>query len=335
MKRLVIIMISLMALLQANDLNLCFTGNNRGLLGPCGCKIPAGGYGRIATAAKMIKGEYIQIGTGNHFFHHTPIVGEDQFFEQKKADFQAGLMSKLNYKVVNVGQFDLCYGINPLLQIHDKHRLDLISANLTDKNGIQVFPSYKIIEQKGLKIMFIGICLLSDGFNFKIKDPLKRLVELKEEGIFEKADLVILLADAPAFILSDFAKKYSGIDLIIASKDHRFTSLPFQYESTALVELGSQGKYMGILKLHYKDLKKEWKDISVYDYYVKSSESKLHDSKSNKKRNQRQLKSHSKKLRSIKKDHPEHYTWEMLFLDDSIGDNITIKDQIEIFSEKK
>ena len=316
------------SLLNATDLTICFTGNNRGLLSPCGCTIPAGGYPRISTEIKNIKGNILLAGVGNHLFHHSPMKNENQIFEQKKAFLQAELMAELKYQVVNVGQFDLCYGIKPLLQIQNLYGLDFISANLTDLNGVHPFPSHKVINYRGMDIMFIGLCYLSDALNYRINDPIHSLEKLDNEGLFEEADLVILLADVTSKKLADFVKEHNGIDLIVAAKEHKYTHLPLPYKTTSLVQLGSQGKYLGKLNLTFNSSIKYWKDLSIYNFYVEEARLALNNNTESKNK-RKKLKRHRNKLKKEMKSNPNHFTWDMTFLDELITDDLKIKNKIE------
>lgn len=319
-------------MVYAADIHIGITGNNRGLLTPCGCTVPSGGWARISTMAESLNNPNLLIGAGNHFFHHTPIPKEDQIFEQKKALFQAKMFADLNFDVINAGQFDLCYGLNVLKSLQEKHALPLISANILDMNGKAVFPPFKIIEHDNATIMFVGICQLSDGFNFKIADPLKTLKSMYENGDFEQADLVILLADAPARMLSDFVKEHEGIDMIIASKEHAHTELPIHYNKTALIQMGSQGKHLAIIDLHYSDEDQPWQDMTPLRFKAEASQTALKQNIEHKMKYKRQLKRTKKQLKRFVAENPNHYGLKMILLDDSINDDPDIRKQVEAYT---
>jgi len=314
--------------LYASELNIGFTGNNRGLLTPCGCKIPSGGWARISTLKKQLDEPLLMVAAGNHFFHHTPMPKEDQIFQQKKAHFQADMFNKLEYDVINAGEFDLCYGLNVLTSMQETFELPIISANILDMDGERVFPEYKIIEHDGMNIMFIGLCQLDDGFNYKIADPLQTLFDMHEKGLFEQADLVILLADATAKILSDFVKECEGIDIIIAAKEHAYTDLPIHYKKTALIQMGSQGKHFGILDLHFKKVKAEWADITPQRFKLESVKTHIKESTYEKRSYRRKLKKAGKNIKSFEKEHPLYYGLKMIQMDESVKDDPTIKETI-------
>jgi 2',3'-cyclic-nucleotide 2'-phosphodiesterase (5'-nucleotidase family) len=331
MKKTILLLLLSLSILFGTELSIAVTGNNRGTLTPCGCRIPSGGWARIKTLADQIDGPQLRVAAGNQFFHHTPIPKEDQIFEQKKAVFQAGMFAELNYDVINVGQFDLCYGLNVLRSYKENYSLPLISANLLDMNGDPAFPPYKIAERNGMKIMFIGICTLEDGFNFKVADPMKTLILLYEDKVFEQADFVILLADAPAKLLTDFAREFDGIDLIIASKDYTYTGLPIHYRNTALVQMGSQGKYFGTLKLHVKETDASWEDISPVRHQIQSLKSMQNNEPDKIKKTQRLLKQRRKQLKKIERSKKNYFDWHMTLMDSSVKDDPAIKEQVETY----
>ena len=325
------ILITHAVLLISAELNIGVTGNNRGLLTPCGCKIPSGGWARIATVQDQMEQPLLMVGAGNHFFHHTPIPKENQIFEQKEAVLQARFFSELNYNVINAGQFDLCYGLKVLQSLQSAYDLPIISANIRDTQGKLAFQPYKIINIEGLDIMFVGICQLEDGFNFRIDDPLKALIKLYEDGAYEKADLVILLADAYSGLLSNFVKEFEGIDVIIAAKEHTFTNLPITYQKSSLIQMGSQGKYCGILNVHFSDEESEWQDISPLQFRINSLRASLKAVTKDKQAYHRKIRRAKKQHKRFVKENPNFYSLDMIFLDDSIKDDPEITKQIEEF----
>jgi len=332
MKKFLVILLIISTFALGAELHISFTGNNRGLLGPCGCTIPSGGWPRISTTLSEMPEGSLHIGAGNHFFHHTPMPKEDQIFEQKKADLQAKFFSEFNYDVINAGQYDLCYGLKVLRSLQHRYNLPIISSNILDMEGQLAFPPYKIIHYENIDIMFIGISSISDGFNYQIKDPLLALNELYRDGLFEQADLIILLADAPAGLLSKFVKEHSGIDLIVCAKEHAFTSLPVHYMETALVQLGSQGKYIADLYLNFDSNRAEWKDISPYRHSIKNSENALKSETDQRKKYLKRLKRSKKILKSEIKNNSHYYQWDMLLLDTSVKDDPGIKKRVDKFT---
>jgi 2',3'-cyclic-nucleotide 2'-phosphodiesterase (5'-nucleotidase family) len=322
MKKFLIIIFIFSSLLVADELSINFTGNNRGLLEPCRCTIPSGGYARISTAIRLSTQAALNIAVGNQFFHHTPMASEDQIFEQKKADLQGALLSELNYKVINIGQFDLCYGLKALHSLQMRHDLNFISANILDMNGHLAFSPTHTIESNGKTILFVGVCYLSDGFNFKIKDPIQALIDLYHDGIFETADLVILLADTPSKMLSDFVEDYDGIDVIIGAKEHAFTEKPLHHGNTAFVQMGSQGKYFSTLKLHFSSNNSDWKDFSPQKNDTDHSDDGI-------------IKKFIKKQRAKKMPNLNFYTWNTLLLDSSIQDDMQIKNRVDKLLQNK
>lgn len=331
MKKLLLLICIFTTVLGA-DIRIGITGNNRGLLTPCGCVIPSGGWARISTVIRDIRKPDLMFGAGNHFFHHMPSPKDDQIGEQKKAVFQAEMFSEMGYDVINAGQFDLCYGLRFLITLRDKYDLPIVSANILDPNGDLAFPPYKILTLNDLDIMVIGITHMPDGFNYSIKDPLAALEELNSDSSFVNADLVILLADAPAKMLSDHVKDHDGIDIIVGSKEPAYTELPIKYKETVLVQLGSLGKYFGTLNLQWKENISDWFDLSPYLYAVEAIKTDLKDPVNSEKSLKRKLKNQKKKLRKKEKQYPNNLNWNVIRMDDTIKDDPKIKERIEVFT---
>lgn len=312
----------------ALDISIFFSGNNRGSLVPCGCVVPSGGWPRIGTVLEKADAAAVRIAAGNHFFSHVPTPRDDQILDQNKALLQAALFSEYHFDVINVGEYDLCYGLRFLQNAGSTHVLPFVSANVRDADGYAPFPPYRIVSRKGIEIAFIGICEPQNGFNYSAVNPVPVLKKLLEEGIAEEADFVILLADSPpSRTLTEFLKSTPGIDLAVCARDPLSTEVPLHYGTTALAQMGSQGKYLGILDLEYGAKKTDWMDISPYDRVVRKAEKSLPYAE-DRKAAEKQLKKQRMNLLNLSKKHPDRYLWKMLFLDGNIMDDPAIKTRV-------
>jgi len=338
MKRIALLFIFVLtAFAQAAEVNIALTGNNRGLLTPCGCIIPSGGWPRIFTVMEELPEPYILAGSGNHFFSRVPRPGDDQIFEQRKAVLQAELFHEAAYDVINVGEFDLCYGLRFLQTLETRFDLPFISANLRDLEGRPVFPPYRIISRGGLEIAFIGICTLSDRHNFRIADPLESLRIILRSGIRDDVDLIILLADAYSGLLTEFVTETPGIDHVIFSKGPVVTGLPAFYGKTALTQVGAQGKYISLLTLHIEYISSDREDLSVYAENIRAAEDALAAARDEtpgaRRRLERELRKQRNTLRRKRNASSNYMIWDLILLDKSIPDRPDIKQRVLEFED--
>lgn len=263
---LILILLLLTPELRSGETRIIFTGNNRGLLGPCACEIPAGGLAKVAALSDSLGGGSILISAGNQLFSGMPGPGDDQIYEQQRALLQAKILNMLQYQVINIGEFDLCYGLSFLQRLEERFGLPFISANLRDTGGKRPFPAYRIIEHDGIKIAYIGICSRDDGFNFRIVDPLLELEFLLSENLLRETDFVVLLADAPLEGMKQFLDTHSGIDFCIFSKQRYATPLPQKSLSGSRVHIGTQGQYTGSLTIVTRSGEGSWTNLSDEHY---------------------------------------------------------------------
>ncbi|MBN2781248.1 MAG: hypothetical protein JXR21_04725 [Candidatus Marinimicrobia bacterium] len=330
MKKIVLLAVIFLSFLTvaAQDISVFVTGNNRGSLVPCGCVVPGGGWARIGAVLEKADAAAVRVAAGNHFFSHVPTPGDDQILDQNKALLQAALFSEYHFDVINVGEYDLCYGLRFLQNAASARDLPFVSANVRDADGYAPFPPYCIVSRKGIDLAFIGISEAQNGFNYSVVDPVPVLKQLLHGGITEEADFIMLLADSPpSRTLTEFLKSTPGIDLVVCARDPLTTEVPLHYGTTALVQLGSQGKYLGILDLEYGAKKANWMDISPYDRVVRKAEKSLPYAE-DRKAAEKQLKKQRRNLLNLSKKHPDRYLWKMLFLDGNIMDDPAIKARV-------
>jgi hypothetical protein len=338
MKQLLILLIGLCSVFtQAAEVHIAFTGNNRGLLTPCGCIIPSGGWPRIFTAMEYLPEPYLLAGSGNHFFSRVPRSGDDQIFEQRKAVLQAELFSEAGFDVINVGEFDLCYGLRFLQSLETRFDLPFVSANLLDPEGNPAFPPYRILSRAGLDIAFIGICTVPERHNFRVRDPLGSLKQILESGIRDDVDLVVVLADAYSGLLTAFVAETPGIDHVVFSKGPVVTGLPAFYGKTALTQVGAQGKYLSLLTLHIEDLRADREDLSMYAENIRAAEDALAAVKNESTRvrrpYERELRKQRNTLRRKRNAAANYMIWDLILLDKHIADRPDIKQRVLEFDD--
>jgi len=318
---------------ETAEQGIIFSGNNRGLLLSCACEIPAGGLPRIATLRDSLGKEPLLAACGNQFFARMPKAGDDQILAQKQARLQAQIMKDLHYDVINIGEYDLCYGLRFLQSLEEDMGLPLISANLRDTEGNPVFPPFRIVIRDGIRIAYIGICSRSDGFNFRVADPLPVLQELLRKDLHREADFVILLADAPLSGLKPFLDKYPGIDFTVFAKELYATPFTRSAESGNYAHLGFQGQFSGYLRLIFRDPDANWKDLTLQYRNWRSAENLLHASSQETAVLQRQYRRIRDKAKSAcraeSRKSPNYYYWDLISMTMEIPERPDILELIQ------
>jgi len=318
---------------------ILFTGNNRGLLGTCACEIPAGGLPRIATLSDSLGKELIRIGCGNQFFSRMPKPYEDQILAQDQARLQAEILSELRFDVINIGEYDLCYGLRFLQSLERDFGLPLISANLRDAEGNSPFPHYRIVSRNGIRIAFTGICTRSDGFNFKVADPLPALTELINLDLHREADFVVLLADASLKGLKPFLDLHPGIDFAVFAKEAYATPLSQATESGSCAHIGFQGQYAGYLQLFSRDPDAFWKDLTAENHRLHFAEKLLNTADTERGallRQYRRVRNNAKNVlqqESLKAG--RYYFWNLISMTQEIRERPDILETIQNFDRRE
>ena len=149
-----------------------------------------------------------------------------------------------SFDVMNLGNHDVDYGIDILKKYTKNLKMPYLCANILDENNNAVFKPYKIIENQGVKIGFLGIVTsnlsqLTDFDNlrnFKVLTSFEAL-DLYLNEVKEKSDLVIVLyhggfeKDPTTGNVTQYDTKedegykimenYSNIDGLILGHQHR------------------------------------------------------------------------------------------------------------------
>lgn len=190
--------------------------------------------------------------TGNLFFRK-PLQTETK---RKDAILRAELLvqsyNEMGYDAVNVGEKDLLMGSRFLLDITQKARFPLISANLVTKNNhTPVFKPYLFKEVSGLKIGIFG--LLDDYFspaiqekdpNLTILDPLSTSKAITKK-LREECDLIVLLSQLGESGDRRLARENSQIDLILGGGGDALKPVIDRINEIPIYRLEPRGGYLG------------------------------------------------------------------------------------------
>ena len=163
-------------------------------------------------------------------------------------------MALLKYDAINLGEKDLQYGKDFLLEMRDLYQLPFISANIYDAaTGKPFAEPYVIVQSGNRRIGIFGIAkgdatqkVVKAEFAFDVRDPLIAAQSVVSE-LRDQCDVIVALAHIGLRESYELAEKVEGIDIIISGHAGRHLRSPKQVGKTIVMQPGSQGKYLGQL----------------------------------------------------------------------------------------
>jgi len=182
-------------------------------------------------------------------------------FDNQKdtAELQLQAMELMGYDALNLGSPELFFGKEFLDHTRSHVSFPYISSNLlTGGSRLPGTREYIIKEVGGIKVAILGIFNPDDLAQlpdqkqvkgFEVIPPEAALNKLLPE-VRGKADLVILLSQFDAEKTLALVKAVKGVDVAISSaSDDVFYGAAPKNETTVLLQTGSLGKTMGLLKI--------------------------------------------------------------------------------------
>ncbi len=179
-----------------------------------------------------------------------PLALEKEQLELKARTI-GSVVGKLGLQATVVGETDLASGPQFALDVARNSGYELLSANVTDENGKNLFPSNKIVEVGGVKVGLFGITnrLLSSApghAGLKVKDPFETAME-QVAYLKSRCRVIICLSHMGGHADRQLARQVDGIDLIIGGHSREMTTDPVLMGESVIVQAYSQGKYVGRL----------------------------------------------------------------------------------------
>jgi len=178
-----------------------------------------------------------------------------------KAKLLLEAMGALGLDALPPGQGDFVFGLEFLTEGAKRHSLPYVSANVRTTDGAEIFPAFRIVERAGFRVGITGVTapsLLGQGVrSVPVEESLRKVVaELQSE----KVDLVFLLSYQGLEADKKLASAVEGLDVIFSAHDRRLQVAPTVVGTTAIVQAGSRGKYLGVAELRVEDGRVGWAD---------------------------------------------------------------------------
>lgn len=229
----------------------------------------AGGVARIKTVLNEIKKDNPD---GTVFMDAGDSIQGAAEVALTEGDVAVPILNGMGIDLAVPGNWEVVYGTEKFKEIASKLNYPFVASNILDeKTKKNIFPPYRIIEKKGLRVGIIGFTdpdvptrqppSFSDGFIYQGSEILPSLIQ----EVREKASAVVLLTHIGLPKAVQLAKELKGVDVILSSDTHERTYRPIIVGDTWVVEPGAFGSFLGRLDISEENgmIKKAWSLIEI------------------------------------------------------------------------
>lgn len=219
------------------------------------------GFAKISTIIQKTKAENpntLVLDAGDTL-HGMPIVNIS------KGENAIKTLEAAGYDYMTPGNHDFNYGQERLLELKDMTTVKMLSANILDVNGKELFTPYEIVEMDGVKIGIFGLTTPETAYktspdNVKgitFADPIEISKKMVKE-LDDKTDVIIALAhiglDESSVITSkQIAENVEGIDVIIDGHSHTVLETGMLVNNTLIAQTGNYDKNLGFVNIEVKN----------------------------------------------------------------------------------
>lgn len=239
---------------EPGKLAILSTTDVKGKIGPCGCKIPKGGFSRRASFTDSIQAQYDQVLVvdGGGFYPESD-------HERELARFQIDGMKMVEVEVAGVGDRDLRFGMSYLRESAKSKKLELVCANLVEKKSGKPLVSPWTVRKVG-KVNVGVFGLISDKVDLgpsrdslAVQDPMEAaksaVAALRKKG----ATVIVLLSQLGKLPAEDLVTAVDGIDVLISGRNSPVRPEGRQIKGTSVAYPGEQGQHLGVTLLTLDD----------------------------------------------------------------------------------
>lgn len=235
---------------SVQSLTILYTANTNGYLEECPCsKDGLGGVPRRKTIFEQHQsGNTLILDAGNFSSPYRKNETQEKLLYK--------LTTKLSYSLMNLGEQEFSYGLN--FWQENGSNLNVVSANLRDKQGHRLTPPFQVFSFEGLRVAVTGV--LSESAFQNLPEEVRadlRLVPIEDElsKTFvqiqnEQPNLMVLLLRSQDYEAEELlAKRFPEIHLIISTDERLARQKPLRIGQTLAVCSGSEGEHVGKLVL--------------------------------------------------------------------------------------
>ncbi len=208
----------------------------------------------------------LQVDAGDMLFGR-PTVSDREAQQRKiKGELLIEASAKMGVHALTVGEGDLVFGVDWLVEKATKHSAPYVSANVTRADGSLIFPDSLIATVGGYRLGITGVTgpdiVVQDG---RVEDAAAALGRVVPKLQGERVDHVVLLAHTGLEEARALVQKVPGIDLVFVGHSRRHQEDPMIVGTTALFEAGSRGKHVGEVRISFQEGGEGWADEAGRD----------------------------------------------------------------------
>ncbi|MCS6988753.1 MAG: hypothetical protein NZM06_04480 [Chloroherpetonaceae bacterium] len=232
------------------SLTILYTANSNGYLEECPCsKNGLGGLPRRKTIFEAHRSDKTLIlDAGNFFSPYRKNEAQERLL--------VAIAEKLQYSLMNLGEQEFSYGLEFWKQTGRK--LNVVSANLRDKEGRRLAPPFDVFAFEGLRVAVTGALAesafqnLPDDIRAELslvpveEELAKTLVQLKNE---QPDALILLLRSHDYEAEKTLAQRFPEFHVIISTDERLAREKPARVGNAIAVSPGSDGEKVGKLSL--------------------------------------------------------------------------------------
>lgn len=253
-------------------LQVLYSGNLRGNVSPCGCKVSKGGVARLATFFQKNQdpnANWLTVDAGN-FVDRDGAKGGCS----KKCEFMLTSYDGLNYDVLNIARQEVGMGYETLVTLRDTSKsVQFVSANLLDaKKNKPLFKPYVIKDYGNMRVGVLGLLREADfpATTSIIDTNVLRVGNTREyaarylKELHGKVNAIVLLCELSTDDLDTLLKEHPYVDLVVSTGALRSGETTVMIGKTRVVGTGSSGYNGHWAKLEFNPA---WGDSIGYADY--------------------------------------------------------------------
>ena len=228
--------------LATDTLRIVFTGNTRGFLENCGCKLnQSGGIARRAHVVKITREMFpdvVVIDAGNFFPSDRKIYRMTDYLEGQ-LHIYLNAMKKIRVDAVGIAFNELFFGPGVLTEYLEEVGIPVVSCNI-HVNEKKLVKPYTILQANGIKIAIIGVTEPKAIFENKrqyrefeernrsthFEDPINAVRKTVGE-LATSVDYIALIGLMSPGLIDELTNKVENIDMIFSTEPgwNRLTKL--------------------------------------------------------------------------------------------------------------
>jgi 2',3'-cyclic-nucleotide 2'-phosphodiesterase (5'-nucleotidase family) len=203
---------------------------------------------------------------GSVKFQNRFVVDAGDFFgvsgeqDSLKSGFMVQMMDRLGYQVVTIGERELAFGQQYLLDTFKKTKMDLVSANVVYADTKKPFLKPYVIKKAGaVRVAFTG--LMGKELTWRkrpgekelvVLDPVETARKLIPE-LKKKADVIVVLSHLGLTDGQKLTIEVPGIDVMVVAHLVGLSKQVVQTQNVINVRGGERGQYIPSIHLVVED----------------------------------------------------------------------------------